>query len=89
MKKTLIALAAATGFAAAGLALTPATAAPLTPKHLGFSAQEVGKVQQVRHRRNIRRHVRRHFRAPGPWAFRGVPYHRCFRVHRGGYICYF
>lgn len=90
MNKTLIALAAAGAFAVTGLAIAPATAAPLAPKHLGFNAQQTGNhVEQVRHRRHLRRHVPRHFWAPGPWAFRGIPYHHCFRVHRGGYICYF
>ena len=97
MNKTLIALAAAVGFTAAGLAI--ASAAPLAPKQLGFSIQEAGnQIEQVRHERRradrrysyrhdrmLRRH---HFWAPGPWAFRGLPHHNCFQV-RGGYVCYF
>lgn len=99
MNKTLIALAAA-GFALAGFA-APAAAAPLAPKQLGFAVQEAGsQAEQVRYdRRRAHRHYRhghrhahrhvypRHFWAPGPWAFRGVPHHRCFPV-RGGYVCY-
>jgi hypothetical protein len=97
MNKPLIALAAA-GFAIAGLAITPAAAAPIAPKQLGYVYQQAGnKIEQVRHdRRRAHRHAhrahdrkwRRHFWAPGPWAFRGLPYHHCFPV-RGGYVCYF
>ncbi len=90
MKKTLIALAAITGFAAAGFAVSPASAAPLAQKAFAYSAQQLGtQIEEVRHRRGVRRHVRRSFWAPGPWAFRGIPYHHCFRVPRGGYVCYF
>jgi Ni/Co efflux regulator RcnB len=95
MNKTLIALTAAAGFVAAGLAIAPAAAAPIAPKQLSHAYQQAGNnIQQVRHdRRRAHRHVqrhhrfaRRHFWAPGPWAFRG--HHNCFPV-RGGYICYF
>ena len=93
MNKTLIALAAATGFAAAALAAAPAAAAPIAPKQLGYAYQQAGnQIQQVRHdRRRANRHhriVRRHFWAPGPWAFRGAGYHNCFPV-RGGFVCYY
>jgi hypothetical protein len=97
MNKTLIALTAAAGFAAAGLAIAPASAAPIAPKQLGHAYQQAGnQIEQVRHdRRRASRHVhrghrqvRRHFWAPGPWAFRGLGYQKCFPV-RGGYICYF
>jgi hypothetical protein len=94
MNKPLIAFAAVAGFAIAGLAITPAAAAPIAPKQLGFTIQHAGnQIEQVRHnrRRAHRPHYRfsrRHFWAPGPWAFRGLPYHHCFRV-RGGYVCYF
>jgi hypothetical protein len=90
MNKTLIALTAAAGFAVAGLAVSPAAAAPLAPKYLGFSTHQASQVELASHRHyRLRRHVvRRHFWAPGPWAFRGLPYHHCFPV-RGGYYCYF
>jgi hypothetical protein len=54
MKKTLIALTAAAGFAAAGLALTPAAAAPVAPGQLGLAVELTGnnatQIRSDRHR---------------------------------------
>ena len=98
MKKSLIALTAAAGFAAAGLAFTPAVAAPVAPAQFGYAVELAGnKVTQIRsdrHRhRHVHRHVHRHkhvrqFWAAGPWAFRGLPRHHCTPI-RGGYVCYY
>lgn len=92
MRTTLIAAAVAAVFGFAGLVGAPAAAAPIAPAHI--AAKNAGNhVEQVRHvRRHVRRYVRRdfrrHFWAPGPWAFRGWPYHNCFRV-RHGFVCYY
>jgi len=68
MRTTLIALTAAAGFGVAGLAIAPATAAPVAPAQLGHAVNTAGnQVEQVRHvrrhlRREVRRDVRRHIR---------------------------
>ncbi|MCC6948669.1 MAG: hypothetical protein IT539_12955 [Bradyrhizobiaceae bacterium] len=93
MRIALIALAAAAAFSFAA----PASAAPIAPAHIAVK-NAGSQVEQVRHvRRDVRRHVRRdvrrdfrrHFWAPGPWAFRGLSYHNCIRVSRGGFVCYY
>lgn len=91
MRTTLIALATATTFGIAGFAAAPASAAPIAPAHI--AAHKVGKHVEPAHarrhvRRHIRRDVRRHFWAPGPWAFRGIAPHYCFRIAHG-FICYY
>jgi hypothetical protein len=91
MRNTLIALSAAAALGALGLATTPASAAPVAPAHLPALAGT--PVETVHYapphvRRHIRRELHHHFWAPGPWAFRGVPFGNCFPV-RHGYFCYY
>ena len=105
MKKSLIALTAAAGFVAAGLAVTPAAAAPVAPGQLAFAVELAGnKVTQVRSDRrhqNAHRHVQRHKHVHRHnhvnrrhfWAAGPWAFRGLSRHHcspvRGGYICYY